>query len=115
MKLPRVRFPVWSLIVAVVVTAVAMGILVEYRRLKLLSRHYCELAFMHSSERDRYSGTYYPSVQWEMATFEDRALRYQKSPNRVMGSYHDQLKSKYERAALEPWRPIEPDPPPPEP
>jgi hypothetical protein len=115
MRLPQVRFSVRSLMVAIVVTPVAMAIVVEYRRLRLLSRRYSELAFMHSSERDRYLGAYYPSVQWETATFESRVLRYQKNPNRVMGSHHDRLKSKYERAALEPWWPIEPDPPPPEP
>jgi hypothetical protein len=79
-----VRFPVWSLMVAVVVTAVATGIVVEYRRLRLLSLRSSELAFMHSSERDRYLGTYYPSVQWKREVFEDEVLKYWPAPQNLV-------------------------------
>jgi hypothetical protein len=34
--------------------------------------------------------------------------------NRLMAAYYDRLVQKYECAARSPWRPVEPDPPPPE-
>jgi hypothetical protein len=100
MRLPRVRFTVRRIMLAVAVVAIVLGGL----RLWCLSAHYRALAEVHRQKADEVvRGTYAGpggSYHLEWCAWP--------SPNK---EYHLRLKENYERAASRPWLPVEPDPP----
>ena len=105
MRLPRFRFrfTVRRLMVAVAIVAVVIGIGVEVARRR---GRYTRLARQHAVVRDelhKFLMIVPPSASVEF--FGDR-----KAIAALVG-YHGRMKEKYERAARDPWLPVEPDPP----
>jgi hypothetical protein len=86
MCLPRPRFTVRTLMIAVAIVAVAAAIAVGLRR---RSQRFMRLAYDH----------------------ED--MSYTR-PGDPVASYHDRLSWKYQQAARYPWLSVPPDPPEPE-
>jgi hypothetical protein len=105
MRLPRfrLRITVRRLMVAVAVVALLIGVGVEVERRR---ERYSRLARQHAVVRDelhKFLMIVPPSASVEF--FGDR-----KAIAALVG-YHGRLKEKYERAARDPWFPVEPDPP----
>jgi hypothetical protein len=107
MRMPRVRFSVRGLMVAVVIAACAIGgwIALERRRADFLRRATSFAPQNHLGTPpavgiDKGNGLIH--LDWEQWGREDR--------------YAAAMAAKYERAARYPWLPVAPDPPePPEP
>jgi hypothetical protein len=90
--------------VAVAVTALAMGIAVIAWRRSLLQR----LAAHHDTE----ARSIRPSVNGDFMPF---GVTIQVSPEAAaLADYHERLAEKYREAARHPWLPVEPDPPEPQ-
>lgn len=127
MRLPRVRFTVRAMLIAVASIALLMGGL----RLLWLRSVYRNAAFAHAAyenlartmqrivenegndERELYIAF---GMKVEPESEAVRAKRAaDASVNQKTAEYHAALKLKYERAACRPWVTLAPDPPPPEP
>jgi hypothetical protein len=92
MRLPRVRFTVRRMMIAVAVVGVALGMcLWMVRRSKIFRER--------SNDHGR---------TW--AAMMERGME----PGNGLADYHRRLSEKYDRAALIPWLPVAPDPPEPE-
>jgi len=112
MGIPRVRFTVRRLMVAVAVVALAFGIV----RLWAARQLYLEKAAEHAGFRALVLRSPNTIAYWESrwtAQREGLPARYPwpGGPPFVpaMAKYHDAMRIKYERAARYPWLPIEPD------
>lgn len=143
MRLPRIRFTVRRLMVAVAVAAVALGANDLRRRrerfLTLGATHkgnarvcvssadwYASTAAANEREAERLraalrsnDGAKGPHVQFasQMASTIEAAAadqRAEERKHRDRARVHDALRIKYERAARSPWLPVPPDSPTPE-
>jgi hypothetical protein len=123
MRLPRVRFMVRQMMVAVVVVAVVTGatvILRRHRVYRVRAEFYAQeeqvaaKRWQHwSQEAVRLSDS--PGDRNSPRSDQERQLAVEMvrySRNRV--AHHARLKVKYERVARCPWLPIDPDPPSPD-
>lgn len=117
MRVPRVRFTVRRLMVVVAVVGIAAGVVslsVRYESDRRVS-YYQALASKHAGRERDYLD--------EIRLIDDEARRsavLRSNPAYVAhwrrwyqlsAAHHAQLKVKYGRAALHPWRPVSPDPP----
>jgi hypothetical protein len=126
-RLPRVRFTVRGMMIAVASVALFMGGL----RLLWVRSVYRKAAIAHAAY-ENLARTLQTMVENEgenerelLAAFgmkvepESEAVKAKRSAdarvNLRAAEYHAALKHKYEKAASRPWAPIAPDPPPPEP
>ena len=100
MKLPRVRFTVRRMMVAVCVLAVALFTAVMLRR----SYEYRERA-LENADAEELSLSYADEGRGENGD-PQRVARGEQ-----MAAYHRALRIKYERARWYPWLPVAPDPP----
>lgn len=112
--LPRFRFRLWWLMVAVAATGVVAGGLVMWSR----SRQFRAQGESHAASRSLYDvallrGTFVPAGP-------GRPARYRIKPDgpdltgdqaRAWADYHKEQEEKYGRAARFPWLQVEPDPP----
>jgi hypothetical protein len=127
MRLPRVRFTMRVMLIAVAGVALLMGGL----RLLWLRNAYQKAAMAHAAY-ENLARTLQRMVENEgkderelLTAFgmevepESKAIKEQRAAdartNQRTAEYHAALKHKYERAASRPWLSLPPDPPPPEP
>jgi hypothetical protein len=111
MRIPRLRFTVRRLMLAVAVVAALLGCADLWRR----REHYRRLAETHAlsemvlrvdSVMARGDPTGGPGVRLlDLSDSLEEAAKW--------ADYHAGLRRKYERAARYPWLPVAPDPPPP--
>jgi hypothetical protein len=115
MKLPRMRFAVWQMMVAVALVACVLWIERSARR----RAEYAKWADYHEGMLDTlalirregyypYCGLYLPAIperyDAETAPFHAKCV-----------AYHSSMMKKYRNAARLPWFAVAPDPPPPYP
>ncbi len=95
MRIPRLRFTVRRMMVAVAIAAIVMGGLAErhYRFAKLSDHHLAALVAL------------IPKVRASIAAGDD------ENPIHERGFWHAKMRAKYFRAARYPWLPVAPDPP----
>jgi hypothetical protein len=106
MRLPRVRFTVRRMMVAVAVVGLLAGLGVEGERRRERFREEAIHHFVIRSdgERARRLWAQLPTVFHERVAAIDAWL-----------SYHERMEEKYDRAASFPWLPVAADPPEPRP
>jgi len=130
MRIPRLRFTIRLLMIAVAI----VGVFLTAARLVYLWRHYQALAAMHASKEVNYvrqaqgaerrqdwcarqatiANLQSASVRgstWERLATSSGAIAHDL---RRLAAHESRLKRTYERAARHPWLPVEPDPPEPE-
>jgi hypothetical protein len=134
MRMPRVRFTVRRLIVAIAVIAILLAVGPQIRRtihLSRLSAGFARRAAMH----DEYESIWREDERkWREREEDDRQLADQSDlrsvadfwreqaersavraeKRKALADYHARMKAKYNAAARRPWLDVEPDPPPPE-
>jgi hypothetical protein len=129
MRSRRVRFTVRRMMVAVAVVAVGLGIRAQLARRHKWSRFYEIKAARLERSVTAYRG--YAAISHEQWLADCRDVgevnrkggetwgprRYMPEPAfaRRMAVHWGMIAQKYHRAATEPWWPVEPDPPPPNP
>ena len=112
MKLPRVRVTTGRMMIAVAMIALAFPLY----RMASFYREHLHAALSHREWENFYAlelknvafTEYDPSVS-PMRRREMTEQSISRASNRQR--YHAELKRKYERAAMHPWDPVEPDPP----
>jgi hypothetical protein len=134
MPLPRVRFTVRRLMIAVAIVALILGAELTRRRsvqFRLLARSYAAAAEfdglilgggtttfgLHDGQIRENRGGSSIRILADEGTIEftiDAALAYDADRLRRRAEYHGLLRRKYDRAARHPWLPVEPVPPEPE-
>jgi hypothetical protein len=108
MRLPRLRFALWRMMVAIAVIAIFFGVVVRlWGRHVSFKRQAAEYA--KKSYAEMVKGFRVLHARWTTAA-EDRMG---DEHFRLM-DYYNELKAKYERAAARPWLGVEPDRPAPE-
>ncbi len=108
MPLPRVRFTVRRLMVAVAVFAISFGAMTWVARMRALSATYRQRAANFSWLTARIGSiVMMPDGRW--------VNRYEDENDRLRDAWALCLAAKYLRLSYYPWLPVEPDPPPPEP
>jgi hypothetical protein len=106
-KVPRIRFTTHRTLIVVAVIAASLGALMEYNRLKRLSRDYMGMVVQsRASDVCIRNGTM-------TYIFRDKPAST-PPPNPQEADYYAGLAAKYERAARFPWLPVAPDQPEPE-
>ena len=102
MRLPRVRFTVRRMMIAVAIAGALLGLLAYARGLQDRSADYQRLATEHQFQSFLLTGYMVTNgTNNETSRKFDSELR----------SHHDRIRFKYERAARYPWLPVDPDPP----
>ncbi len=126
MPLPRVRFTVRRMMVAVAIVAVSLAFVTMWNR----AFTFGQIAIEHAERERAFRGTtslildYHSRLQTgKLDRFDPRPVDPDK-PNASFdelaedserrADYHSQLTEKYRLAALYPWLPVPPDPPEPE-
>ena len=104
MKLPRTRFTVRRLMVAVAI----MGSLSYGLRLWILNRTYRLRAESHVARKTEARGREAWAAKMAKSGYLS-APRASVEASKV--EYHDNMAIKYDHAARYPWLPVEPDPP----
>ncbi len=100
MRVPRVRFTVRRMMVAVAIVGLASGL---WRRRE---------SFLEESRRYAVAATLHPcSLPPEEGTDEYRRWQEEEEMIRRRDDHLLRLAAKYERAARYPWLPVAPDPP----
>ncbi len=109
MKLPRVRFTVRRMMVAVVIASLLFGIVAGLLRRRAAFQLLAE-KYDRKASREYFDGQIIvpPSSKFEPATPAE--IRRQEIHYKL-GEYYLGLMSKYKRAANRPWLPVAPDPP----
>jgi tetratricopeptide (TPR) repeat protein len=124
-RLLRLRFTVWRLMVVVAAVALVTGASREALRLTRRRATYLKSAAEQARQEAAYGQLEQSSLELaETALVADgmwqvREVARQARKDAVMyqktAGYHAALKQKYLAAAARPWRSVEPDPPPPDP
>jgi hypothetical protein len=133
MRLPRVRFTMRRLMVAVILIALALAGWIElgrYRfRLRMRSVDYSITSGKHSlkeathrrraKEKDTQGESYLDMARLSLESATESvqvAKDYQKEAARLrrLADQEKELANKYRLASQSPWLPVEPDPPEPE-
>jgi hypothetical protein len=113
MRMPRFRFTVRRMMVAVAIVGFLLGAAAMWRiaasRGASAAYHAREAEFSRRSLKDYRDGR----VTLRGTLTDREAARIARRLERI-APYHDVLARKYERAARYPWLPVEPDPPEPE-
>jgi len=114
---PRMTTRRWMIAVAVV--AVAAGTLVEVMKVSDLAAYYreksaehCMWEAVHRESAERFRGLWLKAIEDRDPEYDD--YRETREWDRRRVEYHAAMTKKYEQAALNPWLPVPPDPPPPE-
>lgn len=105
MRLPRVRFTVQRMMVAVAAAGLALGIVRTYQRVtarRVMVRRHFLLGHVYRGFLDE--STYDSTPPSDLAPTEIAGFR-----SRI--AYHDQMRQKWEGATRSPWLPVAPDPP----
>ena len=110
MRLPRVRFSVRQIMVAVAAVALIMAIRIETDRMRLRSLDYELQSLVHSLAAMRFDGRG-PQLHSCRGPYEPPPSV--RNPRKV--AYHAAMSRKWAGAAEQPWLPVAPDPPMPEP
>ena len=105
-RIPRFRFTIRWMMVAVAIVAVALGMKVLNDR----ASGYRSRASDHRLEAEFHNK---PS-HMEMMKVDGTLLDLVEPPNLPRVEFHNRMSRKYARAARYPWLPVEPDPPGPE-
>jgi hypothetical protein len=109
MRMPRVRFTVRRLMIAVAVAALLLGGDVLWRkRAGYLARANVEAASEMQSRA--LIKVYESAIETSAAPSVADGYRHWVEVHREEADYHGRLRRKYERAARYPWLPVEPDP-----
>jgi hypothetical protein len=114
MRLPRFRFTVRRLMVAMAIVALLLGGGILGRR----SLDYRRLAAFHEQMEQRKERAVRGIEILARAANDPAdaaAARRDAAYEAQIGRHHAALKAKYLRAASRPWLPVPPDPPPPRP
>jgi hypothetical protein len=118
MRLPRVRFTVRTMMIAVAITATLLGLLEKRRATlgKVSLAHSLERDQLHLSDLELYLirtptplGHNPPASVAKAEATRTRAAH----PLLRFIQYHEQMADKYRRASGRPWLPVASDPPPP--
>jgi hypothetical protein len=109
MRVPRVRFTIRWLMIAVAVVGTVLGVVLERRSrfLRLADYHRSQIVGAHRVQALMRNGG---CVTFWM----DAKGRTVSSPQEAKDRWHTELSSKYVLAARCPWLPVESDPPEPE-
>jgi len=128
MRLPRVRFTVRRMMIAVAIVGVLLASGMEARWLHRKHREYVNRASIDSEGERLYSEWAAWDIKHESDLrsmfkryghegLDDWARRMadyhgrQAAKFTLWANYHARMKAKYEAAARRPWLPVEPDPP----
>jgi len=117
MRIPRVRFTVRRMMIAVAVVGIMLGTEKLWRAHVL----YAERASYHAGLRTHFLQSPASVAYWEQRWTSQReglkgSYSWPDGPPFVtaIAAYHDRLRAKWERASRLPWLPVAPDPPEPE-
>ncbi len=113
MPLPRVRFTVRRLMIAVAIAAFLIGGGIEAARCKRLRKAHLDDAAYHArreAEELRNLANIDLSRRAGAIDVEVRSMRLIERSSRLRVDYHGQMKRKYSKAASRPWRAVSPDP-----
>jgi hypothetical protein len=105
--MPRVRFSIWQIMVAVAAVAFAMAIKIETTRIRLRSVDYQLRSLDHGLAAMRYDGR--PAFPCRGPVERPSAVR---DPTKA--AYHAAMSRKWAEAAERAWLPVAPDPPEPD-
>jgi hypothetical protein len=108
MRLLRVRFTIWRLMIAIAIIGLPLGLIAEEEevRQRRLSESYRSLAAYHESRTVASI-----ACSRTRCTFTDHRGRIMRSDEVRASDWHRRLAEKYRHAAARPWLPVEPDPP----
>ena len=109
------RFRLRTLLVAVAVVALLMGGSVEVVRLRRQSAIYRDRADHHAAVEGVLRSI--AARQGDGSPVDDSpgpGVRSKRFTARIMAEHEARLRLKYDRAVARPWRPVAPDPPPPD-
>jgi hypothetical protein len=136
MRLPRVRFTVRRMMIAVAVIAILCGVGLQIRRairLSRLSAEYAQQAAKYAEFEStwRQSERHHREREQELRKLVDDPRQGVDGPEfwrrqakieadqaeklKPLVEFHATMKAKYQAAARRPWLPVDPDPPWPEP
>jgi hypothetical protein len=107
MRVPRVRFSIWQIMVAVAAVALAMAIRIETARIRLRSVDYQLRSLDHGLAAMRYDGR--PAFSCRGPVELPSSVR---DPRKA--AYHAAMSDKWAEAAEHAWLPVAPDPPEPD-
>jgi hypothetical protein len=111
MRLPRVRFTIRGMMVAVAVAAGLMAGSIGLARLRLLSSDYRARAEQHAGIEETLRHIIASDESDTPVDISPGAgLRSRRFTARAVADYEAALRRKYERAARYPWLRVEPDP-----
>jgi hypothetical protein len=117
MRLPRVQFTMRWMIIAVTLVALAFWL----TRLAYLSGRYKQQSYYHAGQekeiRQRTEAAFVTIQRVAMDPHENPLYQHlkERQGKDSLVDYHASMRVKYEWAALHPWYPLAPDPPPPKP
>jgi hypothetical protein len=103
MWIPRLRFTMRRMMAAVAVVALGLAVVRWKRSMDALSANYQHRALSH---RVKVADDHFLMLRSPDDSREDKWLDRRKA-------YRSAMAEKWNRAALFPWLPVEPDPPPP--
>jgi hypothetical protein len=118
--MPRLRFTVRRMLIAVAIVAILCGGGVQIRRAiafsQLASSHTSFGLFWHSQEQwhRQFARSILESDRPRLSENDAAEQTEQAEKSKVLADYHAAMKAKYEAAARRPWLSVEPDPPRPE-
>ncbi len=109
MRLPPARFTI-RLLIAMAILGIGLYPIIAEERQRRAEKELLSLADYHASM----VVSAVACSRTSRCTFIDRSGRVMTSAEVRASAWHQKLAAKYGEAALRPWLPIEPDPPPPE-
>jgi hypothetical protein len=110
MRLPRVRFTVRRMMIAVAVVAILIGVGLQVKGLYQRFHECSRQASTHG-----FYGECLDRLANEWAQKDDRIESLTQAKRlRLLAEYQRRIKAKYEAAKWRPWIDVEPDPPGPE-
>ena len=113
MRMPRVRFTVRRMMIAVAIVAFLVGGGIEAARFKRLRASHLDDAAYHArreAEELRNVAQFDRGRREGATNANDRSIVLMERSSRLRVEYHAQLKRKYLRAANRPWQSVTPDP-----
>jgi hypothetical protein len=113
--MPRARFTVRGLMIAVAVAGALLGAAVEALRLRRRSAEYAALAGRHAANERTFRAIAAAGPGGALLLIaHGPGTRSRRTTPGAEADHEAALRLKYERAARYPWLPVAPDPPEPE-